>query len=300
MYDEERTISPHLSFELDLHDDLVVAGSPPGSRSLCPSVRAMGQPHPFYLSVPRRSCARSALYCVDPQTPHCFVTLAVPPQCAQAAPPDDDRCRPTCVPDAHRLRPAVARHHLACHRPTLPSAHHVRPLSGVVVTVEAMTDELDYLLDRLEIDDLLAPVRDGDRHPPMGRAGHDLRRRGRLGLPLGRRRQGARSPRSRLVARRGPTPSGSGPSTWWSTGRSTPAAGADAATTRSFYNPNGGATVDGNPWLFVVGGTYHDRLLRTPAGVADRPPGRRDHLVGQPPPRAPGSCRTPLPDDAFA
>lgn len=76
-------------------------------------------------------------------------------------------------------------------------------------------------------------------------------------------------------------------------------AGADAATSRSsFYNPNG-ATVDGNPWLFVVGGTYHDRLVRTPAGWRivhrveetiwwDNP------LPGLPP------VPYPLPDDAFS
>ena len=41
---------------------------------------------------------------------------------------------------------------------------------------------------------------------------------------------------------------------------------ADTATARSlFQNPNG-AEVDGRPWLFVVGGAYHDRLVRTPAG----------------------------------
>ena len=44
------------------------------------------------------------------------------------------------------------------------------------------------------------------------------------------------------------------------------AAGADAATSHSsFYNPNG-AEVDGKPWLFVVGGAYHDRLVRTAEG----------------------------------
>ena len=44
------------------------------------------------------------------------------------------------------------------------------------------------------------------------------------------------------------------------------AAGADEATCHAaFYNPNG-AQVDGKPWLFVVGGAYHDRLVRTPEG----------------------------------
>ena len=66
------------------------------------------------------------------------------------------------------------------------------------------------------------------------------------------------------------------------------AAGADATTSRSsFYNPNG-ATVDGNPWLFVVGRHLSRPIAPHTGRVADRPPGRRDHLVGQPPPRAPG------------
>ena len=58
-------------------------------------------------------------------------------------------------------------------------------------------------------------------------------------------------------------------------------AGADDATSHSsFYNPNG-AEVDGKPWLFVVGGAYHDRLVRTPRRLAHRAPGRGDAVVGQ-------------------
>ncbi len=43
---------------------------------------------------------------------------------------------------------------------------------------------------------------------------------------------------------------------------------ADGRTARSrsiFHNPNQ-LLVDGEPWLFIVGGCYHDRLVRTPAG----------------------------------
>ena len=43
---------------------------------------------------------------------------------------------------------------------------------------------------------------------------------------------------------------------------------ATAGTARSraiFHNPNQ-LTVGGEPWLFVVGGCYHDRLVRTPDG----------------------------------
>lgn len=46
----------------------------------------------------------------------------------------------------------------------------------------------------------------------------------------------------------------------------------DTGTGRSlFLNPNR-LTVDGNPWLFVVGGCYHDRFSRTPDGwrIVDR------------------------------
>jgi hypothetical protein len=44
------------------------------------------------------------------------------------------------------------------------------------------------------------------------------------------------------------------------------APGSDTATSHAaFSNPNG-AVVDGEPWLFLVGGAYHDRLTRTPAG----------------------------------
>ncbi len=74
--------------------------------------------------------------------------------------------------------------------------------------------------------------------------------------------------------------------------------GADHATSHaSFYNPNG-AEVDGEPWLFVVGGAYHDQLVRTPAGW------RISHRVEEttwwnnPLPGLPASP-FPVPDDAF-
>ncbi len=42
--------------------------------------------------------------------------------------------------------------------------------------------------------------------------------------------------------------------------------GGDTARARSdFHNPNQMA-IDGEPWLFVVGGRYHDRLERRPDG----------------------------------
>ena len=40
----------------------------------------------------------------------------------------------------------------------------------------------------------------------------------------------------------------------------------DRARSRAiFHNPNQ-MTIDGEPWLFVVGGAYHDRLVRRPEG----------------------------------
>ena len=43
-------------------------------------------------------------------------------------------------------------------------------------------------------------------------------------------------------------------------------ADADEAASRAlFQNPNS-MEIDGRPWLFVVGGTYHDRLVRTDEG----------------------------------
>jgi len=76
------------------------------------------------------------------------------------------------------------------------------------------------------------------------------------------------------------------------------AAGAtDATAHSSFYNPNG-AEVDGKPWLFVVGGAYHDRLIRTPTGwrISHRV---EETLWWENP--MPGLPPTPyaVPDDAF-
>jgi hypothetical protein len=74
----------------------------------------------------------------------------------------------------------------------------------------------------------------------------------------------------------------------------------DGGTARArsiFHNPNQ-LVVDGEPWLFVVGGCYHDQLLRSPAGwrIATRVEETLwwDHpMPGLPP------VPYPLPDDAF-
>ena len=75
--------------------------------------------------------------------------------------------------------------------------------------------------------------------------------------------------------------------------------GADAAASRSSFHNANGAVVDGEPWLFVVGGAYHDRLERTPAGwrIVHRVEETIwwDHpLPGLPP------TPYPVPGDAFA
>ena len=76
-------------------------------------------------------------------------------------------------------------------------------------------------------------------------------------------------------------------------------AGADDATSHSsFYNPNG-AEVDGKPWLFVVGGAYHDRLVRTREGwrIAHRV---EETLWWDNPMPGLSATPPPLPDDAFS
>ena len=42
-------------------------------------------------------------------------------------------------------------------------------------------------------------------------------------------------------------------------------AGDEARGTTAFHKPNE-ATIDGEPWIFTVGGTHHDRLVRTGGG----------------------------------
>jgi 3-phenylpropionate/cinnamic acid dioxygenase small subunit len=75
--------------------------------------------------------------------------------------------------------------------------------------------------------------------------------------------------------------------------------GSDTATSRCvFQNPNG-LEIDGKPWLFVVGGAYHDRLVRTEGGwrIAHRVEETiwwDNPLPGLPP------TPYPVPDDAFS
>ena len=74
--------------------------------------------------------------------------------------------------------------------------------------------------------------------------------------------------------------------------------GAQTATARSgFHNPNG-AEVDGKLWLFVVGGAYHDRLVRTDNGWRIRHRVEETIWWDNPLPGLPPTP-PPVPDDAF-
>jgi SnoaL-like domain len=165
------------------------------------------------------------------------------------------------------------------------------------VTVGPMTDDLRLLMDRREIDDLLvryATVIDSRQWGDLGSvfapdAVLDYRSAGGIRgsltevgdwlatvLPFFRWTQ-------HLVVNRSVS---LGP-------------GADRATSHaSFLNPNG-AVVEGQPWLFVVGGSYHDRLIRRPEGW------RISHRVEEtvwwdnPMPGLPASP-FPVPGDAFS
>jgi hypothetical protein len=127
-----------------------------------------------------------------------------------------------------------------------------------------MTDELAYVTDRLEIDDLLtryATVLDNRRWSDFGTvftpdATLDYRSAGGIRGSL---------------AEVGDWLSTVLPFFTWTQHLVLNRAvelvpGADTATSHAaFSNPNG-AVIDGEPWLFLVGGAYHDRLVRTPAG----------------------------------
>jgi SnoaL-like protein len=160
-----------------------------------------------------------------------------------------------------------------------------------------MTDELGHLMDRMEIDDLLT------RYATL----LDNRRFGELGDVF--------TPDATLDYRSAGGIRGSLAEVgeWLSTvlpfftwtqhlvlNRAVDLVpGADTATSHAdFSNPNG-AVVDGEPWLFIVGGSYHDRLVRTPAGW------RIAHRVEEtlwwdnPMPGLP-AVPFPVPEDAFA
>jgi hypothetical protein len=163
-------------------------------------------------------------------------------------------------------------------------------------TFGRMTDHLGFLTDRREIDDLLvryATVIDTRRWDELGTvftpdAVLDYRSAGGIRGPLAEVGEWLATVvplftwSQHLVVNRAVRLTAEG----------------DGATSHSsFYNPNG-AEVDGKPWLFVVGGAYHDRLVRTPEGW------RIAHRVEEtvwwdnPMPGLPATP-LPLPGDAF-
>jgi hypothetical protein len=75
--------------------------------------------------------------------------------------------------------------------------------------------------------------------------------------------------------------------------------GGEAARSRAiFHNPNQ-LLVDGEPWLFVVGGCYHDRLVRLPAGWRIALRVEETLWWDHPMPGLP-AMPYPVPDDAFS
>jgi len=72
----------------------------------------------------------------------------------------------------------------------------------------------------------------------------------------------------------------------------------EAGARSLFQNPNG-AEIDGRPWLFVVGGAYHDRLVRTDAGWRIRHRVEETIWWDNPLPGLP-PVPPPVPADAFA
>jgi SnoaL-like domain len=77
------------------------------------------------------------------------------------------------------------------------------------------------------------------------------------------------------------------------------APGGDTGTAVSiFHNPNG-LLVEGQPWLFTVGGRYHDRLARRAAGWRITARVEETTWWEHPMPGLPATPY-PLPPDAFA
>jgi hypothetical protein len=76
------------------------------------------------------------------------------------------------------------------------------------------------------------------------------------------------------------------------------APGSDEATCRSLFNNPNSMEIDGKPWLFTVGGVYHDRLVRTPQGWRIRHRVEETIWWSNPMPGL-DAVPPPLPDDCF-
>ena len=266
-HDEEGVVAPDLLADVDLHDDLVVAGAP---GRIDVQGQRHGPPAPLRGGVLRRLVlvgrdGVGAEHDLAPSADPCHLDPHRPAARRRQVQAD-------LLARADRLRPAVPRHHLACHGATLTRPDDAAPGrngSGPSRSRSALPSAHDR---RTRLPDRPAgdrrpprPVCDRHRHPPLGRSRNGLRPRRRPRLPLrrrhprtvgrGRRVAGHRHPLLHLdtAPRRQPCRAPD---------RRTPTT---RTSHRRFYNPNG-AVVDGEPWLFVVGGAYHDRLVRTPEG----------------------------------
>ena len=113
-HDEERVVAPHLLADVDLHDDLVVA-RPPRRVDV---ERERDRP-----AAPLRGRVLRRLVLVGRDgvgAEHDLAARADPRHLDAHRPPAGRRHVQTdLLARAHRLRPAVPRHHLARHRPTL-------------------------------------------------------------------------------------------------------------------------------------------------------------------------------------
>ena len=121
-----------------------------------------------------------------------------------------------------------------------------------------------YLSDRVEIDDLLTryasaiDTREWDMLDSVFTVDAELDYRSAGGIR-------GHTPKSRRGSRRC-FPCSRGPSTWL-LNRAVDLDPTDAGgrSRSGFLNPNG-LTIHDKPWLFTVGGYYHDRLARTADG----------------------------------
>jgi hypothetical protein len=159
-----------------------------------------------------------------------------------------------------------------------------------------MSDELGYLLDRREIDDLLtryANVLDSRRWEDLGTvftsdATLDYRSAGGI--------RGSFAEVAEWLSAVLPFFTWTQHLVFNRAVDLTP--GADTASSHAdFSNPNG-CDVDGKPWLFLVGGSYHDRLVRTPVGWRIRHRVEETLWWDNPMPGLP-PVPYPVPDDAF-
>ena len=165
--DEERVVPPDLLAHVDLHDDLVVARAP---RRVDVQRQGRGPPAPLGGRVARRLVLAGGdrVGAEDHVAP---ARRSGPPRPAPAGRPTRTGAgRPgsPAATDCGQQYPVTTSRAIA--RP-YPARHHARPAAGRRCYGRTMTDELAYLMDRLEIDDLLtryATVLDNRRWDDLG------------------------------------------------------------------------------------------------------------------------------------